>query len=95
MSILRWEDPPPANRRAAPSKDRREHWARCAAVLRQHRGQWAVLMEGQRFGDAGGITGMIRAGRLAAFRPPESFEATTRTAGDLYIVYARYIGESS
>ncbi len=77
MAIIRWENPPPPHQGANASK----------------RARRPDVLEEQRFGDAGGLAGQIKAGRLAAFRPGGWFEAQTRTIGDLYRVYARYVGE--
>lgn len=95
--VLRWEDPPTAHSAAGKPKQprRTDKWRTVAAELRARPGEWAVLLEAERFGNGGGIAGKIKAGDLAAFRPAGSFDATTRTVDGLYAVYARYIGEDS
>lgn len=52
-----------------------------------------MLLEAERFGNAAGIASQIKNGGIAAFRPVGDYEATTRTVGGLYTVYARYVGD--
>lgn len=95
MSIIRWEDPPPANSTGRTNAPRRTaFWRAVAAQLREAPGRWALVCDEVEWNYAGGTAGQITGGRLAAFRPPGSFEAITRTAYG-YRVYARYIGDPS
>jgi hypothetical protein len=73
---------------------RRTNWQKVANQLRQYPGRWA-RMPGT-FSHS--VPGFIQAGRMAAFRPAGTFEATMRGSskdgergrGRLYL---RYIGE--
>jgi hypothetical protein len=72
----------------------RTNWKKIAEKLKEHPGRWARLP-----GDfSHSVPGFIRAGRMQAFRPPGTFEATMRGGtqdgerkrGRLYL---RYVGE--
>lgn len=93
--VVRWEDPPAAHSAAGKPKHprRTDKWRTVATELRRRPGEWAVLLEAERFGNGGGIAGQIKAGALIAFRPAGAFDATTRTVDGLYTVYARYVGD--
>lgn len=93
MSVIRWEEPPPDGNRGMKAPKRSKYWQDVAAQLRERPGRWALVLEGD-FNAAGGIAGMIKAGRLAAFRPAGEFQALTRTVGSCS-VYARYVGEGA
>lgn len=86
MSVIRWEDPGPRTR--APAGD---YW-KIAAELRANPGRWAVVREGTRMTVIGHGTS-IQTGKIEAFRPAGSFEATCRSRDGKVVVYARYVGE--
>lgn len=86
--VLRWEEPPPKSR-----EDGGIRWAAIAEELRANPWCWAVVAVGTRAREIS-IAMEIKNGKLAAFRPAGSFDATTRSADNKVTVYARYVGES-
>lgn len=95
VTVIRWEDPPETIQGVRKRPRRTKHWAAVANELRDNPDRWAVVLEDERFGCAGGMAAQIKAGVLVAFRPARSFDAQTRTVGHTYCVYARYVGEVS
>jgi hypothetical protein len=70
-----------------------------AAELREHPGQWAILRTLPKVNHASQLACGIRTGRLAAFRPAGSYEATVLTRPERAVhvpresaVYVRYVG---
>lgn len=98
MSVIRWEDPPPPQRRPGSNQGRRAstgRWAAVAADLRTRPGAWALVQVSDRWSSVAGNPQNIRAGKLAGFKPPGAFEAIFRLVGDEARCYARYVGEST
>jgi hypothetical protein len=89
--VLRWEDPPEADRRGNRSVPAVADWYRIAAQLCARPGDWAAIAVGA----ATSTPTIIREGRYAAFRPPGAFDAVGRRVNGTYTVYARYIGKPS
>lgn len=80
VSALEWADPPSKG-----SVD----WTLVASELRARPGEWAIVDRNATV--ARGTA--IKKGRIEAFQPAGSFEATMRGNGDgRYTVYARYVG---
>lgn len=93
MSDFVWEDPPSAARGGV--RGRVSKWQTEADELRNRSKEWALLSIKQTRGAATSMANDIDNGILHAFKPAGSFEATTRTVGSEYRVYARYVGEMS
>jgi hypothetical protein len=84
MADIEFMDPPGRRRRsAAPHHE-------IAEALRARPGVWARVLEDVAHSTAG----LISDGNLVAYRPPGSFEATSRKNGKRSDVYARYVGEN-
>ncbi|GIF08709.1 hypothetical protein [Actinoplanes siamensis] len=92
--ILRWETPPPPARPGNGITGSR--WDQVAEQLRDERGRWAVVYEGEA-NNASSIASVIRMGNVACFRPTGDFEAVSRRspATGRVAVYARYLGDGS
>ncbi len=84
MSPLEFGDLPPAQ--FGPSS---EAWVEEAEKLRSHPRQWARITTRNSKSGASGMANHISNGRLRAFQPAGTFEATARGLD----VWARYIGE--
>lgn len=86
---MKWEDPP--NEIGKKTK-----WYREAQELRKNPKRWALLIAkpkvtGDRtFND---LAGNISYGRLSAFSPAGSFQATTQIVDGEVRVYVRYVGD--
>ncbi|MGW8329427.1 hypothetical protein ACWGLE_16135 [Streptomyces sp. NPDC055897] len=87
-----FEDLPPSTRR--PSNSEFRH-ADAARKLKAQPNEWARVQKRKKRGDAATAAYQIRNGLLAAFRPAGAFEAKSKTVGDDYFVYARYVGGAS
>ena len=91
--VLRWEDPPPSmnvgNKGGRPADSA---WNYVAEALRDERGRWGVVFEGERT-PAMGVRSFITEGRRICFRPQGDYEACVRSWRGTYTVYARYMGE--
>jgi hypothetical protein len=88
VSELKFE-PPPAKVRKT--------WGRhylIAHKLRAKPGEWAVVGAYGGAESAGATARHIQHGRLEAYRPAGSFEATARTVDGEDRVYARFVGET-
>ena len=84
---MKWEDPSVTPRRYNSSK-----WRDEARILRANPGRWALLAEyPDTTSSARTLAWQIKSGRLAAFRPGGSFEATSRQGS----VYARFLADHS
>ncbi|WIM97810.1 hypothetical protein ACTOB_001364 [Actinoplanes oblitus] len=90
--IIRWENPPPPARPGQHLTGSR--WDGVAEILRDERGRWAVVYEGD-VNNASSIASVIRMGNVACFRPTGDFEAVSRRSSTtgLTTVYARYLGD--
>ena len=86
---MRWENPPETPKVHNHGGKVRAH---DAAQLRNNPGHWGMLEEFpvEKRHDAGMLAWQIRHGKLVAFRPAGTFEASARTEGDLVKVYARF-----
>lgn len=88
MVKIVWEEPEGRSRGVRAS---RYHWAEIAEQLKSKPGEWAMVGENLPLGSGT----YINMGRIRAFQPSGSFEATTRGRtedGKAKKVYARYIG---
>lgn len=93
MSVIRWEEPPPAH---AENKGVPKHLIShelIAAQLRRRPGEWAVIYESNTPTTA--IAHVVKRAQVKAYRPAGSFEAVTRHVRGMNLAYARYIGEKS
>lgn len=88
MSVIRWEEPPPAL--AERSWVGYSHEL-IALQLKRRPGEWGVIAETP--GNVGMAT-QINAGKLRPYRPAGSFEAVARNKNGVYAIYARYVGEA-
>lgn len=91
MSVIRWEDPPPASVSRKPERSKLDHGA-IAACLRRRPGAWALVDEGSW---SGTHTTAIRTGSLFAYRPCGSFDAVARQVNGITRLYVRYLGDPS
>lgn len=86
---MQWKEPPPAG-----TSRNADKYMEIADELRRNPGKWAMIgrMSAQNASN-------IKDGRLAAFRPRGTFEATYRNISksevgpDTADIYARYVGE--
>lgn len=69
--------------------------AACAAVMREHPGEWSQVGVYNSQQSARGMARMIRTGEGKAYRPAGSFESSIRMVEDGYAVDARYVGGGS
>ncbi|BCJ45356.1 hypothetical protein GCM10010168_86250 [Actinoplanes ianthinogenes] len=90
--IIRWENPPPSRRN--PGGVVGSRWDEVAEQLRDERGRWAVVYEGDA-NNASSAASIIRMGNVACFRPTGDFEAVSRRSPSTgrTTVYARYLGD--
>lgn len=88
--VLRWEGPPPT--RHGGGHCERHNLSDAAPELVARPGEWALLLLAESHGTAAAQAAHIRAGRLVAFRPRGSFEATVRDVDGEHRVYVRYVG---
>ncbi len=95
-STVKWEDPPAVTGRGRPGN---EQWNKIAEELKQRPGKWALIrMNVPR--DTHTV-GRIRTGKIKAFSPKGSFEASSRRIEDpalgddkVFNIYAKYVGEN-
>lgn len=96
---LRWEDPP---RPLTTAEQFAQEWGACAAQLRAHPGEWAVIIEGLAPTKASTMTTKIRRGDVAPWLNDDGngkYEAQqhttsnrlSATASRSVTVYARYV----
>ncbi|MFI7072087.1 hypothetical protein [Micromonospora sediminicola] len=83
MSVLVWEEPPPASEGTGLVPHEL-----IAATLRSRPGKWARLVEG---GSAVGLVTWINKGGRLPYQPSGSFEAVYRKGA----IYARYVGRAA
>lgn len=95
-AVLKWEDPPysrhagsGAGRGGRPADSM---WNGVAEQLRDERGRWALIYQGERK-PAMAVRTFVTEGRRVCFRPVGDFEACMRSWGGVHFVYARYMGE--
>lgn len=84
-----FKDPPPAK------SSRRTDHSLIATTLREHPGEWALVLRKHK---NNGVVGTIKNGHARAYRPAGSFEATAREADTTppsWDIYARYVGTES
>jgi hypothetical protein len=82
MSIVRWEDPPPAGGPGRPHE-----WQGLAGVLRHVPKRWALVEVVDNSQTAANHARAIR-----SLPPRGAFEAMSRHVAEGYCVYARYVG---
>lgn len=92
MPEIRFEELPPAplNSRT----DRQNFHARAADALRSRPKEWALVKTAGTAQAASAAAHQIKSGRLKAYNPPGTFEATARKVDGEYRVYVRYVGEA-
>ncbi|MGW7785982.1 hypothetical protein CFC35_05460 [Streptomyces sp. FBKL.4005] len=88
MSEFRFEEPPAD---ARTTKRGHDHF-KAAAALREQPGRWALIRTTPTSQAARSAAHQIRDGRINAYLPAGSFDATSRTVDGEFRVYARYIG---
>ena len=86
--VLRWEEPPPPRTGQRLGRERIP-WAVIAQELKDKPGKWAVVHEGAPDPK---LATRIEAGLSPWFRPAGTFEATQRSNGAIFTIYARYVG---
>lgn len=84
-NVFTWREPPPA---LGPPMGR---WATIAHQLRQRPGQWALVVSYEKSTTARTTATLVKRGRYTGV-PAGEFEAVSRREGDVFNVYARYIG---
>lgn len=90
MSVIRWEEPPPATY-GGPGKGKPVVAHELIAIqLRRRPGVWALVLEG---GSHASAASLISHGRIRPYAPAGSFEAVARTVNGMQSIYARYVGE--
>lgn len=94
LTVLRWEEPPPAkgNHRSG-SIPRGSKYDMIAVELIARPNEWAVIHEGWSRSSADNLAIRIRRGEISCFTAGE-FAAVVRTVSYQYRVYARYVGEA-
>jgi hypothetical protein len=90
IGVIRWEDPPPAKRRAGSSG--RSRYAAAADELRADPGRWGVIAEIDAAQTA--MATAVRRGHLLCFTPAGDFDAVARQSGGRTTIYARYLGDN-
>lgn len=93
MSIVRWEDPPPADRARALNGRGQTPWRAIVAELAANRGRWALVSVCRSQSTAGSTALMIRRSMMPSFHGRQ-FEAVARRVDGEFRVYARYVGEA-
>jgi hypothetical protein len=84
---LRFEQPPARSVRS-PKKTKHEH---IAQSLVKHATEWACIGTYSTVQSANSIAYQIRNGKIQAYAPAGSYEATARSDGKK--VWARYVGQ--
>lgn len=92
MSVIRWQDPPPARQSQIGKPKGIIAHELIAIQLKRRPGEWAVVQEVFVISS---LASQINVGKYAPYRPAGSFEATTRIEDGKHVVYARYVGEAS
>lgn len=91
VGVLRWEAPPAALQGCTGRPRERILHELIAAQLRREPGRWAVVYEARGLSS---LATQINRGAYAPYRPAGAYEATSRTVGDMHVVYARYRAEA-
>jgi hypothetical protein len=89
MSVIRWEDPPPAG---ANSMGKPKHLIAhelVAIQLKRRPGEWGVVLESP---SVSSLANQINLGRYAPYRPAGSFHAVNRIVDGQHVTYACYVG---
>lgn len=89
MARIKWEEPPGAKRGDGP---RGKHFA-IAAELRTRPGEWAHIVSYANQRTAGSVAYGIRNGLQRAYEPAGAYDAVSRSLGEEYRIYARYVGD--
>ena len=91
MTEIKWQEPPPVQRTLARGKGSK--WRDFADALRARPGQWALMSDDMAVSV---VTNTVKKGGSPAFRPPGSFEATSRRRADHSYgrgsIWVRYVG---
>lgn len=91
--VIRWEDPPPCRNSSERSgRPPGSEWNGVAEQLKDERGRWAVVFEGERE-QALTVRKFIVEARRVCFRPMGDFEACIRALSGVHTIYARYMGD--
>lgn len=93
MTALKWEDPPPRSPRRRNNTTTRL----ISDELIARPGEWARIRDykGSDRAAAHCFATTIRRARTPSFEPKGAFESAVRRVGDVYAVYARYVGEGT
>lgn len=91
MSIIRWENPPPADARRNLNGKNQRPWRAIADELAASPGRWALVAVCSSQSTAGSNADALRHSRYPAFRG-RRFEAVARRVDAEFRVYARYVG---
>lgn len=87
--VLRWETPPPIQRRTPRTGDRRS-WAIAAAELRRKPGHWGVI--GEAAPDTNTISFRINNGH-GFWKPAGAYRTITRTIDGVTVLYCAFLGD--
>lgn len=90
-TVIRWEKPPPSRRQGS-GRGPGGRYDAVADQLRDNPGCWAVIAENVPPGRSA-LACHIRKGAISAFGPAGDFDAVARRLGDVYTIYARYVGD--
>jgi hypothetical protein len=90
VSVIRWEEPPPAG---SGNPDQRKPVLAhelIAVQLRRRPGDWALIHEQT---STPAIISEINHGKLRPYRPAGAYECVSRKAAGVFQIYARYVGD--
>lgn len=92
MSVIRWEDPPPAGSGNPGQRKAVLAHELIAVQLRRRPGDWALIHEQS---SAPAIVSEINHGKLRPYRPAGAYECVSRKAAGVFQIYARYVGDNT
>jgi hypothetical protein len=92
VSVIRWEEPPPAGGGNPGQRKPVLAHELIAVQLRQRPGDWALIHE-QSSNPA--IISEINHGKLRPYRPAGAYESVSRKVTGVFQVYARYVGNDA
>ena len=94
VGVIRWEEPPTEHGNTKPKPPSK--YQPIADALREHPGEWALILTGNPPGTCASLANRIRTG-ARPFAPAGAFDAKVigPASGAASKVYARYLGEES